>query len=184
MILLPYSFFNYKLRNNQLLFLSSSFKIRHMVLGAIFISRDKIFCFWTGFLRILSLTSLIDLFVRTLCGCLDLFLTQTKPTLGFIIPINSPVHKHLTNTNRMKDFKNGFWLYHKHNYSDSFVIIISFHFNITKRFAIYYIWQNIIHCKIRIKIAILKFKNNIWFIFYNIYGPTKHIYYTWDYLEK
>ncbi|KAJ0175172.1 hypothetical protein K1T71_009313 [Dendrolimus kikuchii] len=37
-----------------------------MILGDIFISRDKIFCSRTGFLRILSLTALTTFFVRTL----------------------------------------------------------------------------------------------------------------------
>jgi hypothetical protein len=49
-----------------------------MVLGAIFISRDKIFCFRTGFLRILSLTALTTFFVRTRRGRPDLFLSQTE----------------------------------------------------------------------------------------------------------
>ena len=98
---------------------------------------------------------------------------------GLIVPINSPVHKHLTNTKRMESFKNCTWL-HTNCVMQSLRFGSLYH---PTPFQYRKILYNVLAPKLensmnnRIKMADSKFKCNIFLIFNcnSIYGQTVYI---------
>ena len=118
----------------------SFFKIRNIVLRAMFISQDKIFCTRPGFLRILSYYCFVRLFGTNTTWTARYFSVTNRES--FIVPINSSVHK---NFNNRLGIQNGFLkivfgsISTLYNAITAVLFIIPLHFfNITKYLKIYW----------------------------------------------